>query len=47
MILGYPLIAMPESLKEWKVAITLVGQEYESIEGYHDYKTSTRTTYGG
>ena len=47
MILGYPLIAMPESLKEWKVAITLVGQEYESIEGYHDYKTSTRTTYDG
>ena len=29
-ILDYPPIAMPETLKEWKVAITLVGQEYES-----------------
>ena len=38
---------MPESLKEWKVAITSVGQGYESTEGHHDYKTSTRTTYGG
>ena len=47
MILGYPLIAMPESLKEWKVAIISVEQEYESTEGCHDYKTSTRTTYGG
>jgi len=45
MILGYPLIAMPKTLKEWKVAITSVGQEYESIEGRHDYKTSTGTTY--
>ena len=32
-ILGYPPIAMPETLKEWKVAITSVGQEYESTEG--------------
>jgi len=32
MILGYPPIAAPEILKEWKVAITLVGQGYESIE---------------
>jgi len=32
-ILEYLLIAMPESLKEWKVAITSVGQGYESIEG--------------
>jgi len=32
-VLGYPLIAMPETLKEWKVAITSVGQEYESTEG--------------
>jgi len=37
---------MPESLKEWKVAITSVGQGYKSIEGCHDYKTSTRITYG-
>ena len=47
MILGYPPIAMPESLKEWKVVITLVGQGYKSTEGYYDYKTSTGMTYGG
>ena len=46
-ILGYPLIVMPESLKEWKVVITLVGQGYESTEGCYDYKTSIGTTYGG
>ena len=45
-ILGYPPIAMPETLKEWKVAITSVGQGYESTEGRHDYKTSTGITYG-
>ena len=33
MILGYPPIAAPETLKEWKVAITSVGQKYESTEG--------------
>ena len=38
---------MPESLKEWKVVITSVGQGYESTERCYDYKTSTRTTYGG
>ena len=32
-ILGYPPIAMPETLKEWKVAITSVGQGYKSTEG--------------
>ena len=47
MILGYPPIAMLETLKEWKVAITSVEQGYKSIEGCHDYKTSTGTTYGG
>ena len=31
-ILGYPLIAAPEILKEWKVAITSVGQGYKSME---------------
>jgi len=46
-ILGYPLMAMPETLKEWKVAITSVEQGYESTEGCHDYKTSTGITYGG
>ena len=46
MILGYPPIAMPETLKKWKMAITLVGQGYKSTEGCHDYKTSTEMTYG-
>ena len=32
MILEYPLIAVPEMLKEWKVAIILVGQKYKSTE---------------
>ena len=47
IILGYPPIAMPKTLKEWKVAITSVGQGYESTEGRHDYKMETGTTYGG
>ena len=38
---------MPELLKKWKVAIMLVRQGYESTEGCHDYKTSTRVTYRG
>ena len=46
-ILEYPPMAMPETLKEWKVVITSVGQGYESMEGCHDYKTSTGTIYGG
>ena len=46
-ILNYPSIAVPETLKEWKVVITLVEQGYKSTEGQHDYKTSTGTTYGG
>ena len=47
IILGYPPIAVPETLKEQKVAITSIEQEYESTEGWHDYKTSTGTTYRG
>ena len=46
-ILNYPPIVISETLKEWKVAITLVGQGYESTEGCHDYKTGTGMTYGG
>jgi len=46
-ILEYPPIAMPETLKEWKVAITSVEQGYKSTEGRHDYKTSTGMTYRG
>jgi len=45
--LGYLPIAAPETLKEWKVAITLVGQRYKSMEERNDYKTSTGITYGG
>jgi len=37
----------PETLREWKVAITLVGQKYEFIESQHDYRTGTRTIYEG
>ena len=33
IILGYLPIVAPESLKEWKVAITSVGQGYKSTEG--------------
>jgi len=43
--LGYLLIATPKTLKEWKVAITLVGQGYKSTESRNDYKTSTGTTF--
>jgi len=46
-ILGYPPIVMPELLKEWKVAITSVGQGYKLTEGRHNYKTGTETTYRG
>ena len=37
MILGYLLIAAPESLKEWKVTITLVKQGYESTKKHYNY----------
>ena len=47
IILGYPPIAASETLKEWKMAITSVGQGYESTEGRNDYKTSIEVTYGG
>jgi len=46
-ILEYLPIAMPESLKEYKMVIMSIRQEYESTEECHDYKTSTGTTYGG
>jgi len=32
-VLEYPPIAAPETLKEWKMVITSVGQGYESTEG--------------
>jgi len=45
IILGYLPIAASETLKKWKVVITLVRQKYEFTEGQHDYKTSTGTIY--
>ena len=36
-ISGYPLIAVPETLKEWNVVIISVIQRYKSTEGYYDY----------
>jgi len=36
-----------ESLKEWKIAITSVGQGYKFTEGCQDYKIGIGTTYGG
>ena len=47
MILGYLPIAMPNTLKEWKVVITSVRQGFESTEKQNNYKTSTGTTYRG
>ena len=32
IILGYPLIVVLETLKEWKIVIISVGQGYESME---------------
>ena len=46
MILGYPPIAIPESLKEQKMAIISVRQEYKSIEGCQNYQTVIGTIYG-
>ena len=44
-ILGYFPIAVPKTLKEWKVTITSVRQGYESIENRHDYRTGLGITY--
>ena len=46
-ILEYLPIAVPKSLKEWKVVITLVKQEYKSIEGRKDYWMGSSITYRG
>ena len=44
-ILEYPPIAAPETLKEWKVVITLVRQGYESTKEHNNYKTGIGITY--
>jgi len=46
-ILGYPPIAAPELLKEWKIAITLIGQGYKSTEEKQDYNIGIGITYEG
>ena len=46
-ILGYLPIVVPETLKEWKIAIISVGQGYESIESENKYKIGLKTTYEG
>ena len=46
IILEYPPIAAPETLKEWKVAITSKEQEYKSMENRQDYRIGSGTTYG-
>jgi len=38
IILKYPSTAVPESLKEWKIAITSVEQEYKSTKDRQDYR---------
>lgn len=45
--LGYLLMVALELLKEWKVAIILVKQGYESTEGRQDYRIRSETIYGG
>ena len=45
MILEYLLVAAPKTLKKQKVAIILVRQGYESMEGQQDYRIETRTIY--
>jgi len=47
IILGYLSIVAPETLKKWKMAITLVKQEYKFIEGKQNYRTGSEITYGG
>jgi len=45
--LGYSFIAVPESLKEWKVTIILVKQGYKSTKGRQDYRIGSGITYRG
>jgi len=44
-ILEYLPIPASTTRKRWKTAITLVGQEYESIKRRQDYKTRSGITY--
>ena len=46
-ILGYLPIVVSETLKEWKVAIISVRQEYKSTKEQQDYRIALGITYGG
>ena len=46
-ILEYPPMIVLEILREWKVAIILVGQKYDSTESWQDYRTGIEMTYEG
>ena len=46
-ILEYPPMAVPKTLREWKVAITLVRQGYESTKSQQDYRIGTEIIYKG
>ena len=46
-ILAYPPKEAPQTLEQWKVAITAVGQGYEWISIRYDYRTGSGITYGG
>ena len=47
IILDYPLMAVPETLKEYKMAITSVEQRYKLTESWQDYQTGIETIYRG
>jgi len=46
-IMAYSPTQAPKSLKQWKVAITVVGQGYEWTNICYDYRTDSEITYGG
>jgi len=46
-ILKYLPIAALETLKEWRITITSVGQGYKSTESRHNYRTRTEIIYRG
>jgi len=45
IILGYPLMVALETLKEWKVIITSVRQEYKSMKSKQNYKIRMEIIY--
>jgi hypothetical protein len=47
IIMGYPPVAIPDTLKEWIEAIQSVGKGQESTQIRQDLLTPTGVTYGG